>query len=99
MWCKNLGEHISLPPLSTQYCNSKNTEKLSDLMKNYQNGGVAHFGEKVVSEVFVDFKGDIAWWWHNAMLDFVFLNSDPNHTQINHWLALSPSKNRSVLFG
>ena len=49
-------------------------------MKNYQNGGVAHFGEKMVPEVFVEFKGDLAW-WHNTMLDFVLLISDPNRTQ------------------
>ena len=66
-------------------------------MKNYQKGGIAHFGEKLVPEVFVEFKGDIAW-WHNTMLDFVLLNSDPNHTQINHWRALSSSKKRSVNF-
>ena len=98
MWCKNLlGEQVSLPPLSTHYSNSKSPEKLSNLMKNYQNGGVAHFDEKVVPEVFVEFEGDTAW-WHNAMLDLVLLNSDPNHTQINHCLALSSSKKRSVAF-
>ena len=43
------------------------------------------------SRSFVEFKGDIAR-WHDAMLDFVLLNLDPNHTQINHCLALSSSK-------
>ena len=66
-------------------------------MKNYQNGGVAHFVEKVVPELFVEFKGDIDW-WHNTMLDFVLLISDPNHTQINDWLAISSGKKRSVNF-
>ena len=66
-------------------------------MKNYQNGGVAHIGEKMVPEVFIEYKGDISW-WQNTMLDFVLLISDPKRTQINHWLALSSSKKRSVNF-
>ena len=32
------------------------------------------------------------------MLDFVWLISDPNRTQINHWLVLFSSKKRSVIF-
>ena len=68
---------------------SQNSAELSQLTEDFKTkGSMARFRENDVPGAFLDLKRDLAW-WHTTMLDFVKLNTDPQHTQIDRWLGLS----------
>ena len=66
---------------------SQNSAELSQLTEDFKTkGSMARFRENDVPGAFLDLKRDLAW-WHTTMLDFVKLNTDPQHTQIDRWLG------------
>ena len=62
---------------------------MSHLRSLFQaTGSMSRFMLQAVPDALRDLKKDLAW-WHTTMMDFVTLNTDPNHPQIHNWLGLT----------